>query len=180
MDYTGPVLVKSGRIRRPVVTKAYIAIFVSLYVKPLHIEPVLDLSTEGFIATLHRFIARRGKPTIISSDHGINFVGAARELKELYHFINNSKTRDAIMDYCSHQGIHWKFTLEQVPHFGGLWEAAVKSFKGHFMKIVGEVKLTCEEHSTVACWIEACMNSRPLTHLPEPADRLEVLTPGIF
>ena len=45
---------------------------------------------------------------------------------------------------------------------------------------MGEVKLTFEELSTVACQIEACMNSRPLTQLPEPADGLEVLTPGHF
>ena len=50
---------------------------------------------EGFIATLSRFIACCGKLTVICSDHGTNFVGAARELKELYHFLNNSKTRNA-------------------------------------------------------------------------------------
>ena len=105
-------------------------------------------------------------------------MGAAGKLKELYHFLNESKTRDAIKDYCSLQGICWKSTPEQAPHFGGLWEAAVKSFKGHFRKIVGEVKLTFEELSTIACQIEACMNSRPSTQLPEPADGLEVLTPG--
>ena len=75
---------------------------------------------------------------------------------------------------------HWKVTPEQAPHFGGLWEAAVKSFKGHFRKIVDEVRLTFEELSTVACHIETCMNSRPLTQLPEPTDGLEVLTPGHF
>ena len=53
MVYAGPVLVKSGRIRRLVVTKAYIAIFEFSSVKAMHIEPVTDLSTEGFIAALH-------------------------------------------------------------------------------------------------------------------------------
>ena len=180
VDYAGPVLVKSGRIRKPTITKAYIAIFVSFSVKAVHIEPVSDLTTESFIATLRRFIARRGKPTIIWSDHGTNFVGAARELKELYEFLKDNDHQEAITNYCSLQNIRWKFTPEHAPHFGGLWEAAVKSFKGHFRKIVGEVRLTFEELSTVACQIEACMNSRPLTQLPEPSDGLEVLTPGHF
>ena len=105
MEYVGPVLVKSGRIRRPVIMKAYIAILESFSVKSVHIEPISDLSTKGFITTFCLFIARCGKPTVIWSDYGTNFVGAARELKELYHFLNESETRDAIKDYCSLQGI---------------------------------------------------------------------------
>ena len=48
---------------------------------------VSDLTTEAFIATLRRFIARRSRPSFIWSDHGTNFVGAARELKELTEFL---------------------------------------------------------------------------------------------
>lgn len=65
-------------------------------------------------------------------------------------------------------------------HFCGLWEVAVKSFKGHSRKIVGEVTLTFEELSTIARQIQASMASRSLTQLPEPADGLEVQTPGHF
>ena len=32
---------------------------------------------------LKRFVARRGKPSTILSDYGINFVGVARELSEM-------------------------------------------------------------------------------------------------
>lgn len=34
-----------------------------------------DLTTESFLACLRRFIARRGKPTLMWSDHSTNFVG---------------------------------------------------------------------------------------------------------
>ena len=44
-------------------------------------EVVSDLTTEAFVAALKRFIAYRGKPLIIWSDHGTNFVGAVQELK---------------------------------------------------------------------------------------------------
>ena len=76
IDYAGPVLIKLGHIRKPTLIKAYIAVFVSLSVKAVHIELVSDLMSEAFIACLRRFIARRGKPTLIWSDHGTNFVGA--------------------------------------------------------------------------------------------------------
>ena len=65
-------------------------------------------------------------------------------------------------------------------HFGGLWEAAIKSFKHHFKRIVGSVRETFEESTTVSTQIVACLNSRPRTPLPHPEDGTEVLTPGHF
>ena len=59
-------------------------------------EPVSDLTTDAFIAALRCFTARCGKPSLILSDHGTNFAGATRELKEIYHFIHEQKTRDDI------------------------------------------------------------------------------------
>ena len=47
------------------------------------------------------------------------------------------------------------FIPERAPHFGGLWETAVKSIKKH---IVGTVILTFEEMTTVLTQIEACLN----------------------
>lgn len=49
--------------------------------------------------------------------------------------------------------------------------------KAHLKRIVGDVKLTFEELSTVLTQIEACLNSRPL--IPSPSeDGIEPLTPG--
>ena len=87
IDYAGPVYTKSGSTRRPVVSKSYICVFVSLSVKAVHLELVSSLTSEAFIATLRRFIARRGHPTLIMSDHGRNFIGANRELQDLFHFL---------------------------------------------------------------------------------------------
>ena len=76
IDYAGPFLVKYGSVRKSTVVKAYLCIFVSLTVKAVHLELVSDLTSEAFIAALRRFIARRGYPTLLWSDHGTNFVGA--------------------------------------------------------------------------------------------------------
>ena len=56
----------------------------------------------------------------------------------------------------------------------------MKSFKKHLRVVVGGTKLTFEEMTTVLTQIEACLNSRPLTPLPEASDGIEVLTPGHF
>ncbi|GBP56921.1 hypothetical protein EVAR_33977_1 [Eumeta japonica] len=51
------------------------------------------------------------------------------------------------------------------PHFGGLFESAVKSAKSLLSRIIGEQRLTYEELSTVFARIEAVLNSRPLCPL---------------
>ena len=129
VDYVGPVYIEYGFVRKPTIVKAYICVFVSLSVKAVHLEVVSDLTTGAFIASLRRFIARRGKPSTSWSDHGTNFVGAAREIKEFIEFLEKQKMQDFISEFCSAQNIVWKFIPERAPHFGGLWEAAVKSLK---------------------------------------------------
>ncbi|GFX24831.1 integrase catalytic domain-containing protein [Trichonephila clavipes] len=76
IDYAGPVLIKCNKGRGTKSTKGYIALFVCLATKAVHIEAVGDLTTESFIAALRRFSARRGAPCHIYSDNGTNFVGA--------------------------------------------------------------------------------------------------------
>ena len=63
IDYAGPVMVKSGPVRRPVLTKAYVAVFVCFTTKAVHLELVSELTTSAFIAALRRFIGRRGIPS---------------------------------------------------------------------------------------------------------------------
>ena len=65
IDYAGPIYVKYGYTHKPTIVKAYICVFVSLTVKAVHLELVLDLTSEAFIACLRRFMARRGKPSTI-------------------------------------------------------------------------------------------------------------------
>ena len=180
VDYAGPVYLKYGHVRKPTIVKAYVCVFVSLSVKAVHLELVSDLTSEAFLASLRRFISRCGKPSLIWSDNGTNFTGAARELKELSDFLEHQKIQQSISEFCSTQHIKWKFIPERAPHFGGLWEAAVKSMKTHLRRIVANVKLTFEEFSTVLSQIESCLNSRPLVPLLCDEDGIEALTPGHF
>ena len=76
--------------------------------------------------------------------------------------------------------INWHFIPPRSPHFGGLWEAAVKSFKYHLVRVIGNQLLTYEQFITLATEIEAILNSRPLTPLPSDPNDLSALSPGHF
>ena len=56
------------------------------------------------------------------------------------------------------EGTSWVFNPPGSPHFGGLWEAAVKSVKHHLRRVLGNHKLTFEELYTLIKQIEACLN----------------------
>lgn len=144
-DFAGPVTLKSGQIQKPTLTKGYVCIFVCMITKAIHLEAVSDLTTQAFLACLRRFVGRRGKPKDLYSDNGGNFVGAASELEDMFRFMCRQSTQDSIANYCSTERIAWHFSPERAPHFGGLWEAAVKSTKFHFRRIVRSTRLTFED-----------------------------------
>lgn len=110
----------------------------------------------------------------------LHFIGASRGLSELAQFLQQQQTAGDISNFCSSQGIEWSFIPEHAPHFGGLWESAVRSMKMHLKRIVGNSKLSFEEFCTVLAQIESCLNSRPLVALPSGEDAIEALTPGHF
>lgn len=180
VDYAGPFFVTSARLRGAVSTKAYLAVFICFATKAVHLELASELSTAAFIAAYRRFVARRGHPSAIFSDNGTNFVGANNYLRDLGKFLSSSQYQRTQCDVASSSGTDWRFIPPASPHFGGLWEAAVKSAKYHLTRVIGEQRLTYEEFNTVCVQVEAILNSRPL-YLPssDPND-LEALTPGHF
>ncbi|XP_041449947.1 uncharacterized protein LOC111078344 [Drosophila obscura] len=170
IDFCGPFYVKSEVSNRSP-TKCYISIFICFAAKATHLELVEDLST---------FISLRGKPHTIWTDNATNFVGARNELKELRDLFISDPQRNEIVCNCIALGVNWKFIPPRSPHFGGLLEAAVKSAKYHFYRVVGNSLLSFNEFRTLICQISAMLNSRPLCSITENPNDLEILTPGHF
>ncbi|GFS71380.1 transposable element Tcb2 transposase [Trichonephila clavipes] len=178
IDYSGPFFIRYKHQRKGTYQKIYVAIFVCLASKAVHLEIVSDLTTDAFLATLKRFVARRGKCATISSDNAKNFVGANRELKRLHNLLKFREEK--LSSYLPSEGISWNFMPPRAPNFGGLWEAGVKSFKFYLKRAVGNLKMILAEFLTIITQIEGILNSRPITPLSEDIDDLEVLTPGHF
>ncbi|XP_041631498.2 uncharacterized protein [Drosophila kikkawai] len=179
LDFCGPFYHKS-EVRNKAPIKCYVCIFICFSTKAVHLELVQDLSTSAFLSALRRFILIRGKPARIWSDNATNFVGAKNELADLKRLFLNASHQTAIDEFCLTDSIEWRFIPPRSPHFGGLWEAAVKTAKYHFYRSVGPAILPADDLRTLVCHIAAIINSRPLVSLSEHPGDLDVLTPAHF
>jgi hypothetical protein len=177
VDFGGPIFLKIGGIRSKKTTKAYICLFVCFSTKAIHLELVSDLTAANFLNGLKRFIARRGMVANIYSDNATNFVGAQRDLRDVFLA---DEFGNIVLRHLAEFNINWHFIPARSPHFGGLWEAGIKAVKGHIKRVIGQTSLTYGEMYTLLTGIEACLNSRPLCPLTEDTSDLNVLTPGHF
>ncbi|GFX10150.1 integrase_H2C2 domain-containing protein [Trichonephila clavipes] len=74
IDLAGPLFTRDGG-------KVWIVLYTCAIYRAIHLEIVSSLSTECFMLSLRRFIARRTRPETIYTDNGTNFVGTNSELK---------------------------------------------------------------------------------------------------
>lgn len=176
VDYAGPFRVKLYRLRKIQLIKVYLCLFICFTSKSVHLEIVTDLSTDTFIASLTRFISRRGLVSDLYSDCGTNFIGTSSSLRRTFEELMK---RPETQRFAEGQ-IRFHFIPPRSPHQGGLWERAVKSAKFHLTRVIGEQILTYEEFLTLTARVEAMLNSRPITPISSDPNDLQPLTPGHF
>ena len=160
INYAGPFLFKCRHARKFTIVKSYVCVVVSLTVKAVHLKMVSELTTDAFINCLWRFISRCSIPSLFR----VTFIGAAREIKSYTSFYAVAILKlPFLIFFPPTMSTGSSSRNSHLRNFGGLWEAAVKLTKKHLKCIVGNVKLTFEELSTVLTQIEACLCNKNWT-----------------
>ncbi|PFX33117.1 hypothetical protein AWC38_SpisGene1977 [Stylophora pistillata] len=72
-----------------------------------------------------KMVTRRGKPEVMISDNGTNFMSAERELPVLVSTLDQTR----IKEQAANEGIQWRFNPPGGSHPGGVFEALIKSVK---------------------------------------------------
>lgn len=75
---------------------------ICLNTRALHLEMAVDLSSMEFLQVLRRFLAIRGRPAVILSDNGSQFVGAEKELRQMTNDVNEEEAQE----FCGEKGMH--------------------------------------------------------------------------
>uniref|UniRef100_A0A0A9W2L7 Pro-Pol polyprotein n=1 Tax=Lygus hesperus TaxID=30085 RepID=A0A0A9W2L7_LYGHE len=164
-DFAGPLYLADGN-------KIWICIFTCAIYRAVHLDLVSSLSTEAFMMAFRRFVARRGRPSIIYSDNGTNFRGMANALKTI--------DWEQVSEFSKADQIEWRFNPPTAAWWGGFWERMIQTLKVLLRKILGRSSLNFEELYTIICDCESLINSRPITYVSEdPTDPLPI-SPQMF
>ncbi|XP_006812352.1 uncharacterized protein LOC102804307 [Saccoglossus kowalevskii] len=170
IDCFGPFYVKNGRS----MLKRYGIIFTCLTTRAVHLEVAYSLDTNSFLNGLRRFIARRGKPQLIRSDNGGNFVKGERELRLAIENWN----QEQIHQYLLQNQVEWKFNPPTASHQGGVWERCIRTVRKVLSTLTTEQTVNDEVLHTLFCEVEMIVNGRPITRLSDDSKDCETLTPN--
>lgn len=166
VDLAGPLYLNSG-------DKCWIVLFTCAVYRAVHLELIKSLSTEAFIMSLRRFIARRGRSDLLMSDNGTNFVGTKNLL--------NSLDWEELQRQSTIRRFAWKMNAPTAAWWGGFWERLIRVMKELLRRILGNASVSYDELQTLMCDCEATMNGRPLTYVnDDKGECLEPLTPAHF
>jgi hypothetical protein len=172
VDYLGPLLIKQDDI----LIKNWICLFTCTNIRAIHLELVVNMTTDSFLMCLRRFMARRGKPAMMISDNANQFKLGSSVVDKIWNSITHHSD---VQSYIANKGIKWKFVLEYAPWKGGFYERLVGITKRSLRKSLGKSKVNEQQLATILVETEAVINSRPLVYVENDINS-RALTPAHF
>ena len=167
LDFAGPIMFKKGYSKQ---NKSYILLFTCSLSRAIHLELVPNQTTEEFITTFKRLIARTGAPEKIYSDKAKTFVASWKWVKKL----NKSEELNHFFNF---NNIEWKFNLSRAPWWGGQFKRMVGLVKNALYKTIGKATLSWRELEEVLLDVENTLNNRPLMYVEDDIE-YPILTPN--
>ena len=162
VDHMGPLYTKSifdnDSFEEDDMYKCYVTLYTFASTRGIILDLVQNTSSNQFISSFRRFIARRGCPYEMLSDNGTA--------------VNSEETQT----FSSERRIRWHFSIAEAPWFGGFWERHVQLTKRCFKKVIGQTHLNYLQLQIILLEI-LVLNTRPLCEL-YANDYDEPLTPN--
>ena len=131
VDFAGP-----SKNRRE--TKAYIPLYTCSLNRAVYLDLLPDETTQQFLHSLKRFVARRARPEKIFSGNGKTFVSASKWLKRV-------QRDEKVNDWLAKQDIQWQYNLNRAPWWGGQFERLIGVMKQSMYKAIGNGHLRWHE-----------------------------------
>ncbi|XP_041789702.1 uncharacterized protein LOC121604290 [Chelmon rostratus] len=173
LDCFGPFYTKQGRKE----CKRYGLLFTCLSSRAIHIEMLVDLTTDAFINALRCFIAIRGAVRQIRCDRGTNFVGAKNEFEKGLLELDEEK----ISTYLATNQCDFQMNIPEASHRGGVWERQIRTVRSVMSSVLAQATGRLDDTSLRTFFYEAMsiVNNRPLTTdtISDPTS-VEPLTPN--
>lgn len=118
VDLAGPLYIKGDDKSTK---KVWVCMFTCAFYRAVRLELVSSLSTDSFLQAFRRFCSKQGRPQIVYSDNGTNFVG--------FEAASNKLDWNAVARYSSARKIDWRFNPPSSPWWGGWWERLIGILK---------------------------------------------------
>lgn len=109
VDLCGPFNIRASKLKFEKVIKVWVAVFVCLATKAVHLEVCTEQSKDNFLASFTRFTSRRGCPRRMYSDNGTNFVASGKAMKGW------QQAKKEVSHHLAIQEIEWNYIPKLAP-----------------------------------------------------------------
>ena len=157
LDLFGPFETR-GEVNKRSRGKAFGLILDCLYSRAVHIELVIDYSTDAFLQGFRRFMALRGTPNNVYSDPGSQLQGANNVLQKMMENIDEAKLKE----FAIANKLNWNFCTSDAKWKNGCSESLIRSCKKAIHSAIGSQVLKFSELLTVMYESANLINERPI------------------